>query len=76
MRTTIQLDNYLHESAKQYAFQKGVTFTSLIEEALRDKLYLKSIEPNAHITLKTVGGNGLHRGVDLKSNASILEMMD
>lgn len=80
MRTTIQLDDRLHELARQHAVAKGKTFTALIEEALREKLLSKKkvmsdISKN-RVVLKTVGGEGVLIGVELDNNASLLDLME
>ena len=77
MRTTIQLDDNLHELAKQYAVANGKTFTAVVEDALREKLIArtKSCEKTP-VKLKTVAGKGVHRGVDLDDSAALLEIMD
>lgn len=77
MRTTIQLDDNLHEMARQYALAKGKTFTALVEEALREKLLPRfQRRTSQRIKLKTVGGRGTLRGVDLDNNAALLDLMD
>ena len=65
MRTTIQLDDNLHELAKQYAVSNGKTFTAVVEDALRERLMAcpKSCEKTP-VKLKTVAGKGVHQGVD------------
>lgn len=77
MRTTIQIDDNLHKIAKEYALSKGQTFTELVEDALREKLLSRAkTRKKTPVKLKTVGGNGLHRGVDLDDSASMLDLMD
>lgn len=80
MRTTIQLDDHLHELARQHAVAKGKTFTALVEEALREKLLSKKKVMSAltkkRVILKTVGGNGVLMGVELDNNASLLDLME
>lgn len=77
MRTTIQLDDHLHEMARRYALNSGRTFASLVEEALREKLAIRTKRVGStRIRLKTVGGRGILRGVDLDSNAALLDLMD
>ena len=80
MRTTIQLDDHLHDLARKHAVAKGKTFTALVEEALREKLLFKdkskaSVEKKC-VLLKTVVGNGVQMGVDLDNNAALLDVMD
>jgi hypothetical protein len=77
MRTTIHLDDNLHKLAKEYALSHGQTFTELVENALREKLMAKAdARKRAPVKLKTVGGRGLHRGVDLDDSASLLDLMN
>lgn len=77
MRTTIQLDDHLHELARQYALANGRTFASLVEEALREKLAKRNVKgKKVCVKLKTVGGRGIQPGVDLDNNAALLDLMD
>lgn len=77
MRTTIQLDDHLHELARQYALANGRTFASLVEEALREKLLKRDTKPKkVRVKLRTVGGKGIQPGVDLDNNAALLDVMD
>ena len=77
MRTTIQLDDQLHEKARKYAMSKGTTFTALIEEALREKLLSRARPmPSQPVKLKTVDGHGTLPGVDLDHNAALLDLME
>lgn len=76
MRTTIQLDDELHEIARKYALEKGKTFTRIVEESLREKLLSR---PAGHkvapVVLPTVDGDGIRPGVDLDDSAALLELM-
>ncbi len=79
MRTTIQIDDNLHEMARRHAMTKGKTFTALVEEALREKLLgrkRESLTATKQVTLKTVGGHGLLAGVELDNNAALLDLME
>jgi hypothetical protein len=77
MRTTIQLDDNLHEMARRYAQANGKTLTGLLEELLREKLLARpKRSASAWVTLKTVHGRGMQRGVDLDDNAALLDLMD
>ena len=77
MRTTIQLDDQLHEKARQYALNKGTTFAALMEEALREKLLARpKHSATCAVTLKTVNGQGVQAGVDLDDTAALLGLMD
>ncbi len=77
MRTTIQLDDLLHEKARKYALSKGTTFAALMEEALREKLLSRPENtPSPPVNLTTIGGHGFQAGVDLDDNAALLDIMD
>jgi len=63
--------------AKQYALANGKTFTTLVEEALREKLIGRQrVEKQPRIKLKTVGGKGVSSGVDLDDSAALLDILD
>jgi hypothetical protein len=77
MRTTIQLDDHLHEMARRYALANGTTLNVLLEELLREKLLAQPRRmPTTRVTLKTVNGRGMRRVVDLDDNAALLDLMD
>ncbi|WP_020396251.1 hypothetical protein [Thiolinea disciformis] len=78
MRTTIQLDDQLHDLARRYALTQNMTFTALLEQALREKLLTRRVKSSQRlpIKLKTVKGNGLRQGIDLDNNAALLDLMD
>ncbi|PIV87885.1 MAG: CopG family transcriptional regulator [Hydrogenophilales bacterium CG17_big_fil_post_rev_8_21_14_2_50_63_12] len=77
MRTTIQLDDNLHEMARRYAQANGKTLTALLEELLREKLLARPKRlPAEQVKLKTVNGRGMLRGVDLDDNAALLDLME
>ena len=77
MRTTIRLDDELLEAAKRYALENGKSFTSVVQDALREKLMRRGKpKKRARVKLKTVGGNGVCAGVDIDDSASLLDVMD
>ncbi|MFZ5472282.1 MAG: CopG family transcriptional regulator [Myxococcota bacterium] len=77
MRTTIRLDDHLLRSAKKAAAERGVTLTSLIEDALREVLARQSRpEPGEALSLPVFHGDGVRPGVDLDSTSSLLDLMD
>lgn len=77
MRTTIRLDKQLLEAAKQYALVRGKTFTTVVEDALREKLMKRSeLDQRPPVKLTTVNGNGVIAGVDIDDSASLLGVMD
>jgi hypothetical protein len=77
MRTTIRLDENLLREAKAYAAATHRTLTGLIEDALREALARRNPQ-NAHrrVRLRTFKGRGLQPGVNLDSNAALLDLMD
>lgn len=77
MRTTIRLDEQLLKKAKKYALSHGTTFTSIVEDALREKLMERpSSIKHSPVKLKTVNGRGVYPGIDLDDSASLLDIMD
>jgi len=76
MRTTVRLDDHLLRSAKAHAARTGRTLTAVIEEGLR--LALEAEEPAADAELYQVAtfSSPTRPGVDLDSNASVLEAME
>jgi hypothetical protein len=77
MRTTIRLDDDLLRETKRVAHDTGRTLTAVIEEALRESLARRRVEPKrAPARLPTFKGDGLLPGVDLDSNAGLLDRME
>ncbi len=76
MRTTIQLDDHLFAEVKQLAARSGRTFTSVIEDALREVLARRASPPRPTVRLTTVGGDGPLPGVDLDDAAALADLMD
>ncbi|MGH2364537.1 MAG: ribbon-helix-helix protein, CopG family [Chloroflexota bacterium] len=76
MRTTVNVEDRLLEDVKALAQQSGKTVTSVIEDALRERLARRPNQAAAESTsLPTVGGHGLLSGVDLDDSASLLDLM-
>ncbi len=76
MRTTIRLDDKLLKKAKEYALANGTTFTAVVEDALREKIMVRSAtKKQKRVKLKTVKGQGLNPGIDLDDSASLLDIM-
>lgn len=75
MRTTIMINDDLFRKAKAAAATEGRTLTSLIEDALRDRLAPKEA-PRKRIVLPTFRGNGVRAGIDLSNNAALRDLMD
>jgi hypothetical protein len=77
MRTTIRLSDDLLAQAKEAAVRSGRTLTAVIEDALRQALTRKQGQPKQRaICLPTSGKGGLRPGVNLDSNADLLDIMD
>ena len=76
MRTTIRMDDDLLEAVKGAAVSAGQTLTSFIEDAVRRQLALQlDIESSGGVDLPLFSGDGLLPGVDLDSNAALLNSM-
>lgn len=77
VRTTIRLDDHLLREAKAYAAATDRTLTRLIEDALREVLARREARPaRRRVRLRTFKGRGLQPGVDLDSNAALLDLME
>ncbi len=77
MQTTIQLDDVLLAQATELAREQGYDLSHLIEETLRAKIAPKSAAiPEPFLRLTTVGGEGVHPGVDLNNSAALLNLME
>lgn len=75
MRTTIRLDDHLLREAKARAARAGRSLNEFIEDAVRAAV-LAQQAPSAAPPLPVFrGGRGLRPGVDLDSNAALLELM-
>ena len=76
MRTTIRMDDDLLEAVKTAAARSGVTLTRFIEDAVRRQLAIaEHVEGTSPCDLPTFSGDGVHPGVDLDSNAALLDAM-
>jgi predicted transcriptional regulator len=77
MRTTIRLDDELLREAKTHARATGRTLTQLIEDALRETLApRRGAGQRPPIRLRTFKGSAVQPGVNLDSNAALLDLMD
>lgn len=71
------MDDDLLEAVKSAAIGAGQTLTSFIEDAARRQLAIQhDIEHSTAVPLPTFAGDGLLPGVDLDSNAALLDLMD
>ena len=76
MRTTIRIDEALYRRVKSRAARSGRTVSEVIEDAVREALRPRSRELREPPPLPTFGGSGVLPGVDLTSNAAVLERME
>ena len=77
MRTTIHLDDTLYRDVKTAAVESGQTITTLIQDALRQRLARrKRSTGRKRLRLPTWKGKGLRPGVDLNDSASLQERME
>lgn len=76
MRTTIYIQDDLLRLAKQEAAKSGITFTALVQDALRAALMRRKPTTTAEkINLPTFRGRGVRPGINLDSNAELLDAM-
>jgi hypothetical protein len=77
MRTTVRLHEPLLAEAKKYASETGKTLTTVIEDALREKLARrKQMTKRRRVRLPTFPGGKLQPGVDLDDNSALLDLME
>ena len=76
MRTTVRLNDELLREAKRVAAESGGTLTSLIEEALLERLARRSRGPKREwIALPTEPGGPLP-GIDIDNSAALLDLLE
>jgi hypothetical protein len=77
MRTTIRLDDQVFAELKKIAAEEGRPLAAVIEDALRESMARRRAHiDRAPVQLPTFRGDGLMPGVDLDSNALLLDLMD
>ena len=70
------MNDDLLKAAKGAAVRAGQTLTGFIEDAVRRQLALQQdIECSGGVDLPLFSGDGLLPGVDLDSNAALLDVM-
>jgi len=72
----MNLDDSLMTAAKKLAAETGQTLTEIVSDALRERLSRSQSRPVSRPTLPVFHGTGLMAGVDLSSNAALLELME
>lgn len=77
MRTTVDLSEDLIQEAKLRAARRRVTFSAVIEDALRAS-FARDVAAATNIAKLTTdpGGRGLRPGLNLDDNASVRDLMD
>lgn len=78
MRTTLNIEDGLLETAKNLARQKKHTLGTVLNEALRLGLLRANEPPRAgsNPPLKTFRGDGVQAGVDLRNSHELLDLME
>ena len=74
MRTTLNIDDDLYRSIKIEAVRRGVSMTSLVEEALRAVLVEKSPPPLRELPVSSRTG-GVHPGVNLMDSQQWYDLL-
>ncbi len=76
VRTTLRLDDNLIREAKARAAQSGRTLTAFIEDAIRQSLGASEASSRPGRYRVRVFRSRLRPGVDLDSNAALLDVME
>jgi len=75
MRTTLNLDDHLLRSAKKEAAERGVTLTSLIEDALRATLAPRPAPPDFRLRLPVVRGRR-EPAIDVSDRDALYDVLE
>ncbi len=76
MKATMNLDDQLYRRVKIRAAEEGTTVTSLVEQAL-EALLSAHAKPQAIFRVPVLpSAGGVLPGVDLSSNAAVMELLD
>ena len=76
MRTTVTLEDSLLHEARQRAAARGTSVSAVIDDALRIA-FARTLGPAAIPAIPIfTGGDGPMPGVDLTSNAALLDLLD
>lgn len=77
MRTTVLLPDALYKRVRLAAAREGRTFTSFLEQALREALERHGASGASEAyRVDAFRGTGLRAGVDLDSSAALLDVME
>jgi len=76
MRATIRIDDQLLQDVREEAAKRGKTLSAFVEDALREVLLRRrQARTPAAVQLQTAPGKPMP-GVNLDSNAELLDLMD
>lgn len=75
MRTTLTLDDELLREAKERAARSGRTMSDVVADALRESFHRRAAREHQPVRLRTSPGTP-RPGVDLDSNAALLDVME
>ena len=70
------MDDDLAVAAKRRAAERGITFTRLLQDALREALARAPATGSERVELLTFGVGGPRPGVDLDDSARLRDAMD
>ncbi|MFY9728496.1 MAG: hypothetical protein WB579_21605 [Bryobacteraceae bacterium] len=76
MRTTVSLPDPLLDNARQSAAQRGITFSVLVEDALRLLLAKTPASASAPFRLHTVRGKLVNPDLDLSRTSALTVQED
>ena len=78
MRTTFILDDWLYRRVKMSAAERGVTVTSVVEEALRLLLAQQAAATLPSLGPMPVDGSArwVRPGIDINDGSAVLEALD
>jgi hypothetical protein len=78
MRTTVSISDELLLEAKRVSHERSCTLGEVFEDALKMALISqeKVVARKKPMPFKTFSGNGVRRGVDLRSNQALGDLMD
>lgn len=75
MKTTLNLDDRLLHAAKQLAAERGVTLTSIVEDAVRVALSERPASERPRIEWPTVRGNATP-AIDISDRDELYDRME
>jgi hypothetical protein len=77
MRTTVHIPDDLLEEVKKLSAESHTTVTTIIEDALRERLSRRRQKPRSKpLRLTTYGEGGIQPSVDLDDGAALLGLME